>query len=87
MKDAWPVIVLAGGLGTRLRPVGSNCPKMTSLSDGAESRSRPFLTVLAPSELYYQDKHRRHKKLTDWARQMVLQVRRWLPKRGRHRGR
>jgi len=41
----------------------------------------PFLTVLAPSERYYQSKHRKHKKLTEWARQMVLQVRRWLPQR------
>jgi hypothetical protein len=41
----------------------------------------PFLTVLAPSERYYQGKHRKHKKLTKWARQMVLQVRRWLPNR------
>jgi len=41
----------------------------------------PFLTVLAPSERYYKDKARKHKKLTEWARQMVLQARRWLPKR------
>jgi DDE superfamily endonuclease len=41
----------------------------------------PFLTVLAPSERYYQGKPRRHKKLTQWALQMVLQARRWLPKR------
>ena len=41
----------------------------------------PFLTVLAPSERYYQDRVRGHKPLTDWARQMLLQVRRWLPKR------
>jgi hypothetical protein len=41
----------------------------------------PFLTVLAPSERYYQGKRRKHKTLTEWARQMVLQVRRWLPKR------
>jgi len=41
----------------------------------------PFLTVLAPSERYYQDRVRGHKLLTDWARQMLLQVRRWLPKR------
>jgi hypothetical protein len=41
----------------------------------------PFLTVLAPSERYYQDKPRKHKKLTEWARQMALQARRWLPKR------
>jgi hypothetical protein len=41
----------------------------------------PFLTVLAPSERYACERGRRHKKLTDWARQMVLQVRRWLPGR------
>jgi len=40
----------------------------------------PFLTVLAPSERYYKDKVRSHKKLTDWARQMIYQLRRWLPK-------
>jgi hypothetical protein len=37
--------------------------------------------VLAPSERYYESKPRGHKKLTDWARQMGKQVRRWLPKR------
>jgi hypothetical protein len=41
----------------------------------------PFLTVLAPSERYYKGKARGHKKLTQWAQQMVLQARRWLPKR------
>jgi hypothetical protein len=41
----------------------------------------PFLTILAPSERYDTAHGRRHKKLTDWARQAVLQVRRWLPKR------
>ena len=39
----------------------------------------PFLTVPAPSERYYRQRGRRHKKLTDWARQMILQLRRWLP--------
>lgn len=41
----------------------------------------PFLTVLAPSERYYKGKVRRHKKLTQWALQVILQARRWLPKR------
>jgi len=41
----------------------------------------PFLTVLAPSERYYAGGKRTHKKLTDWARQMLLQLRRWLPQR------
>jgi hypothetical protein len=41
----------------------------------------PFLTVLAPSERYHAQRQERHKKITDWARQMILQVRRWLPGR------
>ena len=40
-----------------------------------------FLTVLPPSERYHRQLGRRHKKLTDWARQMILQLRRWLPHR------
>jgi hypothetical protein len=41
----------------------------------------PFLTVLAPSERYAAERGRRHKKLTDWARQVLLQTARWLPGR------
>ena len=37
----------------------------------------PVLTVLAPSTRYYQQQGRQHKKLTDWARQMVMQPRSW----------
>ena len=40
-----------------------------------------MLTVLAPSERYYLKKGRTPKKLTGWARQIVLQLRRWLPNR------
>ncbi len=41
----------------------------------------PFFTILAPLERYNQTHHHRHKTLTDWARQMIAQVRRWLPER------
>jgi hypothetical protein len=41
----------------------------------------PFLTVLAPSERYNRECRRSHKKLTDWARQVLSQVRRWVPQR------
>jgi hypothetical protein len=41
----------------------------------------PFLTALAPSERYHQEREMAHKKLTDWARQMITQVQRWLPNR------
>jgi hypothetical protein len=41
----------------------------------------PFLTVLAPSERSDRKRGHRHKCLTDWARQILKQVRRWLPHR------
>lgn len=41
----------------------------------------PFLTVLAPSERYNSEHGKRHKSLIDWARQMIVQVRLWLPDR------
>lgn len=41
----------------------------------------PVLTALAPSERYYEAHGRKAKKLTDWARQVVYQLRRWLPDR------
>jgi hypothetical protein len=41
----------------------------------------PFLTILAPSQRYDDNKGRRHKTLADWARQGILQVKRWLPNR------
>ncbi len=41
----------------------------------------PFLTILAPSERWSGERGRRHKTVVDWARQAVLQARRWLPDR------
>ena len=41
----------------------------------------PVLTVLAPSAPYHQQQGRRHKKITDWARQMIILLRRRLPHR------
>ena len=41
----------------------------------------PFLTVLCPSERSNKARRGRHKKLTVWARQTILQVQRWLPER------
>jgi len=41
----------------------------------------PFMTVLAPSERYYEERGRKPKQLTDRAQQMIRQLRRWLPRR------
>ena len=41
----------------------------------------PFLTCLAPSDRYYAGTARAHKTLTDWGRQLLLHLRRWLPER------
>jgi len=41
----------------------------------------PFLSALAPSERYAAARGRRHKKITEWAWQLLLVVRRWYPER------
>ena len=41
----------------------------------------PFLSALAPSERYATARGKRHKKITEWAWQLLLQVRRWYPER------
>ena len=41
----------------------------------------PFLSALAPSERYAAKRGKRHKKLTEWAWQLLLVVRRWYPER------
>jgi hypothetical protein len=41
----------------------------------------PVLSTLAPSERYATERGERHKKITEWAWQMLLLVRRWYPER------
>ena len=41
----------------------------------------PFLTALATSARYDRRKGRRHKMVTDYAQQMLVCLRRWLPER------
>lgn len=54
---------------------------LTKISWANRVWALPFLTALAPSERYYADKPRSHKKLTVWARQLLLQVKRWVGER------
>jgi hypothetical protein len=51
---------------------------------GMPDEGLPFLTVLAPSERYWQKNkpgQRQYKKLTDWGRQVLIQAALWLPHR------
>jgi hypothetical protein len=41
----------------------------------------PFLSILAPSARWSEAHGKRHKALTDWARQAIKQTKRWLPDR------
>lgn len=47
----------------------------------ARTWALPVLTALAPSERYYQSLGRSHKTLAERARQVIIQLRRWLPER------
>jgi hypothetical protein len=53
---------------------------LTCVPFGQHIWALPFLTLLAPSERFYGQR-RAHKKLTDWMRQGLFQLRRWLPDR------
>ncbi len=55
----------------RLLPVGSGLALVEALAARAEALGVTF----------FYETTRRHKKLTDWGRQVVLQAARWLPKR------
>ncbi len=54
---------------------------LTDISWAGRVWALPFLTVLCPSQRYDDQQGHRHKKLTDHARQALLQLRRWLPGR------
>ena len=44
-------------------------------------KALPFLSILAPSERSNRAQAKVHKRLTDWTRQGILQICRWLPAR------
>ena len=54
---------------------------LTPLPWAARVWTLPVLTVLAPSAGWATARGRRHKTVTDWARQAVRQLARWLPGR------
>lgn len=58
-----------------------NLMLLTPVSWAGRVWALPLLTVLCPSERYNETCRERHKKLTVWARQMIMQLRRWLPDR------
>ena len=45
------------------------------------TKALPFLSILAPSQRSSQARGKPHKRLTDWARQGILQICQWLPHR------
>src|SRR5258708_20968448 len=54
---------------------------LTPISWAGRVWALPFLTVLAPSKRYHEKQGKAHKTITDWARQMIKQLHRWLPGR------
>src|SRR5215218_1988827 len=48
---------------------------------GRASLGLPFLSSLAPSERYAAERGKRFKKITEWAWQLLLVLRRWYPDR------
>ena len=50
---------------------------LTQISWAHRTWALPVLTALVPAESYHQKVGRRHEKNTDWARQTIIQLRRW----------
>lgn len=57
------------------------CMVLLPLSWANRVWALPFLTVLCPSERFYEQRSRRHQTLTERAWQMIRLVGRWLPGR------
>jgi DDE superfamily endonuclease len=57
------------------------CMLLAPLSWAERVWALPFLTVLCPSERFYEQRGRRHQPLTERAWQMIRLVVRWLPGR------
>lgn len=52
---------------------------LTPISWANKIWALPFLTVLAPSERYHQQKGKKHKTISEWAKQICCLLHRWLP--------
>jgi hypothetical protein len=57
------------------------CMVLVPLSWAHRVWALPFLTVLCPSERFYEDRGRRHRPLTERAWQLIRLLVRWLPGR------
>lgn len=58
-----------------------SCMMLTPIAWANRIWALPFMTVLCPSERFYEQRGRRHQNLTDRAGQIIGLVRRWLPQR------
>ena len=54
---------------------------LTSIPWAERVWALPVMTVVAPSARYYEERGRQPKTLTERAQQMIMQLRRWQPKR------
>jgi hypothetical protein len=54
---------------------------LVEISWASRAWALPFLSVLAPSERYAAKRGKRHKKITEWAWQLLLLLGRWYPQR------
>jgi hypothetical protein len=57
------------------------CMLLTEIAWAGRIWALPFLTVLCPSERFYQERQRRHQTLVERAWQIIQLLARWLPNR------
>jgi hypothetical protein len=83
-EDQRPALAVADG--HRTDPLGGTAmgeagQGSAGVAGGMPDEGLPFLTILAPSARWSETNGKPHKTLTTWARQAILQTKRWLPDR------
>jgi hypothetical protein len=76
-----PALAVSGGDtagAVRCPALGEAGQGSAGVAGGMPDEGLPFLTVLAPSARWSEAQGKRHKTLTDRARQAILQTKRWL---------
>ena len=83
-QNQWPALAVTDGgrADPLVRPqLGGAGQGSAGAAGGMPAEGLPFLTILAPSARWSETHRKRHQTLTDWARQAILQTKRWLPDR------
>src|SRR4051812_35292332 len=73
--------LLGGSQGEQPRPALDQSMLLVEVPFASRIWALPILTALTPSKTWCEQHHRHYRTVTDWARPLLLTMRRWLPDR------